>query len=175
MLILKSSLSNKRILSIQDGHPIGTVKDTICNPNNLKIEGFYCIDNSRTIKVLLNQDIREVSLQGFIVNDFNSLTDPTELIRLKKILDINYDLIRKTVETIDKQKVGKVENFAIDSTNMYVSKLYVSQSILKNFKGTTLSVDRSQILEITDHKIIIENLEKKIKVGTPAVAIQQLY
>ncbi len=176
MLILKSALNNRHIISIQDNRPIGIVKDIICNPNNLKIEGFYCTNTGqKSIKVLLNQDIREVSIQGFIVNDYNALTDPSELIRLRKILEIDYDLIKKTVETIGKQKIGKVVDYAIDSNNMYVSKLYVSQSILKNLKGSVISIDRNQILEVNDYKIIIDNMESSVKLKSVATAISQSY
>jgi hypothetical protein len=44
---------------------------------------------------------------------------------------------------------------------MYVQKLYVAQSILKNLAGGSLSIDRNQINEITPRRIIINELMKK--------------
>jgi hypothetical protein len=68
--------------------------------------------------------------------------------------------------TVDKQKVGKVSDFAVETNSLIIMKLYASQSILKNFTGGSLSIDRSQIQEITPRRIIISELLK----GTPAAA-----
>ena len=62
------------------------------------------------------------------------------------------------VYTVSKQKVGKVSDYAVEVETMYIQKLYVSQSLLKNFKLSSLSVDRSQIQEITDNRVIIQDL-----------------
>jgi hypothetical protein len=49
---------------------------------------------------------------------------------------------------------------------MYIQKIYVAQSLLKSFTGGSLSIDRSQINEVTPKRIIINELLK----GTPAAA-----
>jgi hypothetical protein len=41
---------------------------------------------------------------------------------------------------------------------MYIQKLYVSPSLLKSFIGNSLSIDRSQVQEITAKNIIIQDL-----------------
>ncbi len=171
MLFLNNYLLNKKILSIRDTMPIAFISKAICNPSNLKIEGFYCVDLfSKETKVLLNQDIREFSKQGLIVNDQDSLTSFSELIRLKKVIELNYTLINKPVQTISKKRIGKIDDFSFDSEVMYVNKIYVYQSILKNFKGSVASVDRNQIIELTDHKVIIEDLEESIRITSPIIA-----
>jgi sporulation protein YlmC with PRC-barrel domain len=120
--------------------------------------------------ILLYQDIRELTRQGFIINDHDVLAEPDDLVRLKKILELNFELIKKPVETINKEKVGKVADYAVETATMYVQKLYVSQSILSNLTGGTLSVDRSQIVEITNRRIVIQELLKNAPAGAPAVA-----
>ena len=135
------------------------MRSVIINPDNLKIEGFYCEDRFDKKKlILLSQDIRDILPQGFVVNDHEVLTDPEDLIRLKSVLELNYMLIGEQVITVNKEKVGKVSDFAVESTSMFIQKIYVSQSILKSFTGGNLSVDRSQINEITPTKIIINEL-----------------
>lgn len=171
MLFLNNYLVNKKILSIRDTMPIAFITKAICNPSNLKVEGFYCIDFfTKETKVLLNQDIREVSKQGFVVNDQDSLTSFDELIRLKKVIELNYTLINKPVETISKKKIGKIDDFSFDSEIMYINKIYVYRSILKNFNGAVASVDRNQIIELTDNKVIIEDLEESIRITNPIIA-----
>jgi len=128
MLQLSAALLNKNIMSLRTGQPIAAITAAIFNPNNLKIEGFYCQDRyDKSELVLLYQDIREVLPMGYVVNDHEVLVDPTELVRLKEVLEINYELIGKPVQTIGKHKVGKVSDFATETETMYVQKLYVSQ------------------------------------------------
>ncbi len=162
MLQLSSSLLKKSVLSLRTGTPIATITSAIINPNNLKIEGFYCEDKfSKDHLILLYQDIRDILPQGFVVNDHDVLVEPEDLVRLKDILDLEFDLINKQVVTIDKQKVGKVSDYATETTTMFVQKIYVSRSILKSLSTGTLSVDRSQINEITPNRIIINELLNK--------------
>jgi len=146
---------------LRTGGAIATITQPIINPNNLKIEGFYCQDRfEKGILVLLTQDIRDTLPQGYAVNDHEVLTDPTELVRLKKILDLNFQLVGKHVVTSNKHRIGKVTDFAAETTTFYIQKLYVGQSILKSITAGQLSVDRSQIVEITNKKIIIQEILK---------------
>lgn len=171
MLQLSAALLNKPVLSLQTHEPVAIVVQPICNPNNLKIEGFYCKDSMNGQKlVLLEQDIREFSSLGFIVNDYSVLTDPQELVRLRDILDLNFDLIGKTVETVSGEKVGKVNDYATETTTMFVQKIYAAQSILKSFTGGSLSIDRTQIVEITPRRIIINDLLEQAPAIMPAAA-----
>lgn len=171
MLQLSETVLGKEVLSLRTGAPIAEVLAPIINPNNLKIEGFYCRDNSEKRQlVLLYQDIRDILPQGLVVNDFDVLAEPEDLVRLKDILAINFELIGKHVETVSREKVGKVSDYAFESATMYIQKLYVSQSILKSFTGGNLSVDRSQIHETTPSRIIINDLLQTAPAGAPAAA-----
>lgn len=171
MLKLSSSLINKPVLSLRTGSPIAQVVAPVINPDNLKIEGFYCTDRFKgSTSILLYQDIRELLPKGFIVNDHDVLSDPSELIRLKEILDLNYQLVGKQVVTVSKDKVGKISDYAVEIETMYIQKLYVSQSLLKSFTGGSLSIDRSQIHEVTDTKVIINDLLRRSPITAPVAA-----
>jgi|GEM_PF-160519 len=167
MLRLSESLLERPVMSLRTGQQVATAHEPIINPNNLKIEGFYCSDRfSKERLVLLYQDIRDVIPQGFVVDDHDVLTAPEELVRLKKILDIGFTLIGKPVVTVSKERIGKVSDYATEVETMYIQKIYVTQSLLKSLSGGNLGVDRSQINEITDRKIIINEPLK----GAPAAA-----
>lgn len=173
MLQLSGSLINKPVLSLRSGTPIATTVEAIINPNNLKVEGFYCQENNSNAQVVvLYQDIRDVIPQGLVVNDHDALTDPSELVRLKDILNIKFQLIGKPVVTDSKQKVGKVNDYATETTTMYVQKLYVGQPLLKSLSGGSLSVERTQIIEITNRKIVIQDPLQltKARATVPATA-----
>lgn len=159
MLQLSDSLTNKQVMSLRTGGPIATILQTIINPNNMKVEGFYCEDRfDKSQLVLLTQDIRDTLPQGYAVNDHEVLARPDELIRLQKIMRINFQLKGKHVVTVSKQKIGKVTDFATETSTFYIQKLYVGQSILKSISTGQLSIDRNQIVEITNTKIVIQEI-----------------
>ncbi|HVI60735.1 MAG TPA: hypothetical protein VM535_01120 [Candidatus Saccharimonadales bacterium] len=171
MLQLSASFLNKAVLSLQTGTAIATVTGPVINPNSLKIEGFYCQDRFRKQQlILLSQDIREILPQGFAVNDQATLTEPEELIRLKEVLELNFELVGKPVVTTAKEKVGKVSDYAVESETMFIQKLYVAQSVFKSLTGGSLSIDRSQIQEITPRRVIVQDLLKKAPATAPATA-----
>ncbi|MBC7546166.1 hypothetical protein H7171_00290 [Candidatus Saccharibacteria bacterium] len=172
MLQLSASLlANKSVLSLRTGMPIATITGPIINPDNLKIEGFYCQDrfDSKEL-ILLYQDIRDVMPKGYVVNDHDVLVEAHDLVRLKTVIELNFDLIGKPVQTIAKHKVGKVGDYATETETMSIQKIYVTQSILKSLSGGSLSVDRSQINEITPRRIIINELAKPARVSATAAA-----
>ena len=171
MLQLSNTLINRPVLSLRTGTVVATATTPIINPNNLKIEGFYCDDRFNKEKlILLYQDIRDLISQGFVINDHDVLSDPGDIVRLKDVLELKFDLIGKPVETVSKMKVGKVSDFATEVTTMYVQKLYVSQPIYKSFTGGNLGVDRTQINEITNRRIIINDLHGNVPAHASAVA-----
>lgn len=150
---------------------MATVSRPIINPNNLKIEGFYCEDRfEKRPLILLTQDIRDTLPQGYVVNDYEVLAEPAELVRLQDIMQLDFQLIGKQVVTTSKQKIGKVSDFAAETTTFYIQKLYITQSILKSLGGGQLSVDRSQITEITNKKIIIQEILKGQKAPLTATS-----
>jgi len=171
MLQLSSTFLNKTVISLRTGSAVANVVAPIINPDNLKIEGFYCEDVfDKKFLVLLCQDIREMVLKGFYINDHEVLAEAEELVRLKKVLDARFELVGKQVVTVSKEKVGKVSDYATEVSSMYIQKLYVSQSVFKSFTGGNLSIDRTQINEITPKQIVINELLKKARLSSPAIA-----
>ena len=164
MLLVSEFLLNATVLSLRTGGVIGETTGYLINPNNLKVEGFWCnyIATSHPL-ILLEQDIRDISTKGILVNDHDVLSEPEELIRLKDILQLNFTLLNKSVETKNKEKVGKVKDFSIETKSYYVEKLYVTKPIYQNLAGGQISIDRNQIIEVTDNKIIIKELLKPVK------------
>lgn len=120
--------------------------------------------------VLLYQDIRDVMVQGFVVNDSQVLVDPEELVRLQDTLKLHFDALGKQVITTTKQKLGKVIDYAADTNTMYIQKLYLAQSMFKNLTGGNLGIDRTQIVEITDKQIIVQDLSARVPARAGAVA-----
>ena len=167
MLQLSANLINQPVLSLRTGSPIAITLAPIIDPNNLKIEAFYCEDKfEKRQLVLLYQDIRDVIKHGFVVNDLDVLVEPSELVRLKETMDLEFELLGKQVVTTSKQKLGKVGDYATETESMFIQKLYVTQPLLKSLSGGSLSVDRTNIVEITNRKVIVNEILKPKRAGS---------
>ncbi len=162
MLKLHKTLLDVPVLSLRTGGRVGTATRLIVNPNNLKIAGWYVSDRfSSADLVLLAADVRDISSKGIIINDHEDLSEPSELVRLKEVLEIDYDPIGKKVISESGKKYGKVTDYSVETEGLIVKKIYASQSILKDFSGGNISIDRTQIIEITRSKIIVSDPTEK--------------
>lgn len=171
MLRLSTSYIDRSILSLRTGGQIGIAKSPVINPNNLKIEGWYASDSyEKGDFILPAQEIRDLITKGLVVNDHDALTRPEDMVRLKEIINLNFNLIGKVVSTETGKKLGKITEYAVNDENYYVQKLYVNQSILHGLSQEQLLIDRSQIIEISDKRIIVSDLSSKSAAPTPVRA-----
>lgn len=171
MLKLRNSFLHKPVMSIRTGQQVAEIVAPLFNPDNLKIEGFYCNDKfSKRELILLYQDIRDVIPQGIVIDDHDVLADPRDLVRLRKLIDIRFELIGKQVVTLDKQRLGRVTDYATEVETMYVQKIYTSQGLIKGLTRGNLGIDRNQINEITDKKIIVNDPLDRATVPSGAIA-----
>ena len=169
MLQLSSTLYNVPIMSLRTGGPVGNAIAPIINPNNLKIEGWYAQDiYSKEQLILPEREIRDIIPKGFVVNDHDAMTHRSDLVRMEKILRIKFELITKNVVSENGKKLGKVQDFAYDSNSFYVQKLYVMPTLLKSIKGDQIIIGRTQIINITDKKIVVS--DPTVPVSAPAGA-----
>ncbi len=164
MLQLSQTLFNQPVMSLRTGSQVATASTPIINPNNLKIEGWFCQDRfSKDTLILLSQDVRDVIKQGLVINDHDNLSEPDELVRLKDVMELNFTLLGMSAITTHKKRVGKVTDFAVEIETFYIQKLYLTQPLLKSFSGGSLSVDRGQIIEITNQKVVIQDPLQPVK------------
>ncbi|MBA2279110.1 hypothetical protein H0V99_01550 [Candidatus Saccharibacteria bacterium] len=169
MLQLTKNITNVPIMSLRTGGKVATADKPLINPNNLKIEGWLCTDHfSKKRLILLAQDVRDFVPQGIAVNDYDVLSEPDELIRLKEVLELEFELVGKPVVTTHRRRVGKVNDYAVDVTSMMVHKLYVTRPLYKSLAHGQLSIDRTQIVEITNRRVLVKDVD--VKVGSQAVA-----
>ncbi len=164
MLKLSESFKSVAVLSLRVGGPIARTTGPIINPNNLFVEGWYVIDNrSGERLVLLTKDVRDIIDKGIVVDDHEVLSKSGELIRLKDILRLKFNLVGLKVTSESKKNYGKVSDYAFETDNFFVQKIYTQQPLIKNLSGGSLSIDRSQILEITTKRVVIEDPVMKDK------------
>ena len=97
MLVLSKMILQRPVMSLRTSSQVATAMQAIINPNNLRIEGFFCVDSLERNKqlVLLHKDIRDVLTAGLIIDDHADLAEPEDLIRLKKTIDLHFEIIGK--------------------------------------------------------------------------------
>lgn len=172
MLKLFETFQTTPVLSLRIGGPIAVITGIIINPNNLYIEGWYTQDSrSGEQLILLSKDVRDTLPQGLAVDDYEVLAQEDDLVRLKELIELNFQLNGLKVVSQSGKNYGKVNDFAFETNSFYVQKIYVAQPIIRNLAGGTLSIDRSQIIEITNKRIIIEDPTEQIKDRVPAAGL----
>lgn len=158
MLRMSGSLRNRPVMSLRSGDQTAVALEPIINPHNLKVLGWWCKSPGNGQLVLLAENVREIEANGLVVNDDDDLTAPNDLVRHREVLDIRFQLLDKQVRT-KRSKLGKVSDYSYND-GLFVQKLYVTRPLVKVFSAEdTLIIDRTQILEVTDHHILVRDSE----------------
>lgn len=171
MLVLNTQLQKIPIMSLQSGSSLGFITEAIIDPRKLQIVAYHTA-GPRIVEpsVLHTSDIREFGPLGLIVDSADSImTLNEELIRLQEVIRLRFTLLGKTVQNEHKKRLGKVVEYTLETDGFYIQKLSVSQSVMKNLKSSNLLIHRSQIVEITDQKIIVRSATVKEEVGLAQV------
>jgi sporulation protein YlmC with PRC-barrel domain len=165
MLLPSDRLLNMPLMSLQTGTQVGTATKHIVDPRRLNVVAFYCegplIDF--TPAILHTSDIRELSSIGLIIDDSDVIMSPDDLVRLKEIMEYQFELKGKQVVEEGGRKLGKVEGYVVDSESFYIVKLQVRPSLLQSLGQAELLIDRTQIKEINDKHIVVHRAAIKDK------------
>lgn len=165
MLIYNSKLLNMPILSVQDSDKIGIVSTTIVDPDSLKIIAFrvHGAINSEGGNVLDAKSIREFSNLGLVIDSGDDLVSDNDVVKISKVLELNFSLLGLKVETKKGTKLGKVMDFSVTDDNFSVAQIVVKRPTIKSFLDSELIIPRAEIIEVTDYKIIVRDEEKVIR------------
>lgn len=171
MLVYSSSTLNFPVLSLHVGGPVAYVDQAIVDPENLQIIAFAVsgpfIDNDPEIgNILLPDDIRDFSPDGFIIDSTDRFVFAEDIVRLQEVLDLNFDIIGLKVITNDKKpkKLGKVVDYTYDTESFMIYQVIAQRPLLESFNDPQLTINRSQIVELDDYTIKIKHSKQQVKV-----------
>lgn len=166
MLVSGSKLLGTPVLSMQAGGAIGYLSTPIVDPDSLQIIAFYVdgpmLKNS-SATILDEKSIREYSNFGMVIDSIDELVEPEDVIKIKNVLELNFNIIGLKVETKKGSKLGKVSDFTVTSEDYMVQQIIVKRPALKSFLDPELTISRKEIVEVTDYKIIVKDEEKVLK------------
>lgn len=163
MLVLSKRLLGVPLMSLQTGSMIGTTGEPIIDPRRLHIIAFYCEGPMLDARpaVLHSNDIRELSDIGIIIDSSDNVMPPGDLIRLQEVIEFGFSLLGVQVVTDRGHKLGTVEDYATDALTFLIEKLHVKRPFPHNLHTSGLIIDRKEILEVTNSKIIVKSATVK--------------
>ena len=165
MLISASRLIGTNILSIQSSGVIGQISELIVNPDNLKVIAFRLSGPliNRNEDILDAKSVREYSKLGMVIDSSDELISSADVIQIEKILKLNFSLTGLKVETKKGTKLGKTIDYTVTDDDFTVQQLIVKRPLVKAFIDPELTIPRTEIVEITDYKVVVKDEEKTIR------------
>lgn len=151
-------------MSLQVGVKVAETVEPVIDPRNLmviayEVDGPLLENRPQFIRIA---DIRELSDIGMIIDSSDELVGEDDVIKLKEVRDMNFQLIGIKVIDDRGKKLGKVEDYTIDTDSFVIQQLSVRGGMMSSLSSTGHVIHRSQIVEISDTKITVKSAEKKL-------------
>ncbi|MFZ1301679.1 MAG: PRC-barrel domain-containing protein [Candidatus Microsaccharimonas sp.] len=159
MLIVGTRLLNTPVMSLQTGGRLAHTEKPIIDPSNLHIIAFE-VDGpllSERPALLRVADIREMGRVGMIINSNDEIIGVNDVIKIEKLYKQNFPLVGMAVIDDHKHRLGKVEDYTVDTDSFVIQQLTVKRGFFKGITDTGLLIGRAQIVEINDKEIVVKS------------------
>jgi uncharacterized protein YrrD len=166
MYILASRVKKLPIISLQTGQVIAHVIKPVINEATLEVAALTCAVGrfQRDKGVILMRDIRQVARDCIVIDSFEEIEDANEIVRLKDIVERDFEPVGKSVISESSQKLGRVEDYTINLETYMLQKLYVHQSLMKSIMFNNLVIDRTQIIDISPKHFTVRDATERAKI-----------
>ena len=154
------------VMSLQTGSAIGWVKKAYLDSDNLKIAVLELqgpLIGKSSEKYLDVKSIREYSEYGFIVDSAEDLFDVVDVQKLRRIVDLDYDIIGLKVISSRKSHLGRIKDYTVTSDDLMLQQLVVQRPTWKSFLDSELLIPRKEIVEVNNKSVIVKDDEKTIR------------
>ena len=172
MLLPSTRFIDTPVMSLQTGSELGRTIKPIINPRELSIVAFelHGINLDYDPSLLRINDIREIGPMGMIIDSSDELISVSDVIKIKEIYELNFELVGLKVIDDKKRNVGKVTGFTLDASSFFIQQLQVKRPLLKSFGDTEFLIHRSQVVKITDDYLVVKSpdIRHKEAVAEPA-------
>lgn len=159
MLLPSTRFIDTPVMSLQTGSELGRTVRPIINPRELSIVAFelHGINLDYDPSLLRINDIREIGPMGMIIDSSDELISVSDVIKIKEIYELNFELVGLKVIDDKKRNVGKVTGFTLDASSFFIQQLQVKRPLLKSFGDTEFLIHRSQVVKITDDYLLVKS------------------
>ena len=177
MLLLGTRLIGTPVMSIQTGSQVAETNAHIIDPYTLRVTA-YEVDGSHLAErpsFIRIADIRELSDIGMIIDSSDELVALDDVLKLKELYELDFQLIGLRVRDANGKKLGKVEDFTLDTDDFMIQQLTVKAGLLSSLSTTGHVIHRSQITKVTRSEITVRSTEKKLTTLSTIGTIHQNY
>lgn len=157
MLLKTSQLLNMPVMSLQTGSEIARTTQLVISPTSLAVIGFELAGKQLVEQpsFLRLEDVREISNIGLIVDSSEDVSTLDDIIKLRDIYELNFQIANMKVVDTQGNKLGKVYDTTFSTDTFAIEQLCVARPILKSFGESELLIHRRQIIEINRDTIIV--------------------
>lgn len=166
MLLEARNILDLPIASIEEKEKIGIVKKIIVNKVDASILGFLISSGNFLFgkNYFVSADcVLDIDAHGLTIRNKESLTEPREIYRVKKILEERFEILGLSAVAKSKERLGKISNFVVDTRDIKIVKYYISGWLENKI------IDHNKVYKITSREIIfkdfIERKTSKEKIG----------
>ncbi len=152
-----TTLLNTPILDRQTGEELGEVYDLIVDTQTGKVEAFWVKQNLfvGADKILDINDITEWKLKIYI-DDEDSILNPDEIVRIKKILKTSINIYLHKVKTLSGTRLGRLTDFFFDPMTGQILQIQVAKNFL-GIKYAKRLISFAEIYEINEDAVILKD------------------
>jgi len=166
MLLLGSRLIGTPVMGLQTGTKLAETASPLIDPSNLKVmayivEGPLLSEHPSLIRIA---DVRELSDIGMIIDSSDEFIGLEDVVKIHELYDLNFNLIGMNVIDERRHKLGKVEDYSLDSSSFIIEQFNVRRGVLRSLTDTGLLIHRSQIVEINNKQIIVKSTAQRPEV-----------
>lgn len=164
MLLVGSELIDIPIMSLQTGVELARTTGPVINPHKFTVAA-YEVDGPTLDTVpslLLVGDIRELGDIGMIIDSSDEFVGTDDVIKVKELYELSFELIGKLVVDQKGEKLGKVIDYSIRTIDYTIEQLHVKRPLFKSLNDSELLIHRSLITEVTDDRIIVKSAAQKV-------------
>jgi len=163
MLILGSRLNETPVMSLQTGGRLAHTTRPIIDPANLHVIAYEITGPLLTQhpSFLRTADIREFGRLGMIIDSNDEIVGLEDVLKIEELYNLGFPLIGMPVLDEHKHRLGKVNDYTLDTTEFAIEQLNVNRGFIKGFNDTGLLIHRSQIVEINDKAIVVKSTAGK--------------
>ena len=146
------------IVDPQTGTQLAQAPSAINDPRNLSIAAFELEGPLLSIApaYLRVNEIREVSSIGMIIDSNDEIVASGDIIALDNLLKMNFQLIGLSVVDELKHKLGKVEDYTLETGGFVFLHMHVKSGLFRGPTHTGLLILRSQATVITDASMFVQ-------------------
>jgi uncharacterized protein YrrD len=134
------------------------------NKETLKVELLEVLEPENNERLyLLTGDVRSATNNLIIINSESDMSESVDLIRQQELIKSKFNLIGSKVVTQEGKLLGRVKDFTVDYDSFLTSKLHIRGSLIKRLLNESFIIDRSQIVDVKDNKVIVKSTAIKNK------------